>query len=238
MAITDQTRKILWGKSGNRCSICRKELVSDKIGDDGNFIIGEECHIISSQPTGPRYKSNVANYDTYENLILLCRNHHKEIDSNIGTYNEELLQYIKTNHENWVDESLNKANGKETGRKPRFLKRITSGKELARILCNAYGFYKDYDDSIQESDIEYIADVFQGLSDYIDIYGDLEPCDQVKADFELNNIIKDLEEHGFYLFGDRHAEKWKFVDGRSEICSMCTLVIKKQDSEEIIKFNK
>ena len=97
MAITDKTRKILWAKSGNRCSICKKELIN-KISEEGDFIVGEECHIISSQPNGPRHKENIENYDTYENLILLCRNHHKEIDSNVSTYTEEILQYIKTNH--------------------------------------------------------------------------------------------------------------------------------------------
>lgn len=79
MGISDKTRKNLWAKSGNRCSICKTELFSGQKNED-EFNIGEECHIISSKQNGPRYKSNLDNYDTYDNLILLCRNHHKEID--------------------------------------------------------------------------------------------------------------------------------------------------------------
>ncbi|MBP1593065.1 MAG: hypothetical protein H6Q12_83 [Bacteroidetes bacterium] len=235
MTITAKTRKILWAKSGNRCSICHKDLV-DKISEEGNFIVGEECHIISSEPNGPRHKPNITNYDTYDNLILLCRNHHKEIDSNIITYTQELLYYIKTTHKNWVKETLDTASNKEKGPKPRFLNRVTSGKELSIILNGTYGSYTDYDDSIGEDEVEYIAGTLQELSDYIDIYGDLEPYDKIKTDFQLNKLIKDIEEHGFYLFGDRHTEKWKFMNGNIEVCPVCTLVIKKQDDQEIIRF--
>ena len=48
MAITSKTRKELWAKSGNRCAICKKELVHQISQEDGSFIIGDECHIISS----------------------------------------------------------------------------------------------------------------------------------------------------------------------------------------------
>ena len=40
MAITSKTRKELWAKSGNRCAICKKELVNQISEDDGSFIIG------------------------------------------------------------------------------------------------------------------------------------------------------------------------------------------------------
>ena len=236
MAITDKTRKILWAKSGNRCSICHKELV-DKISDEGDFIVGEECHIISSKTNGPRHESNIENYDTYENLILLCRNHHKEIDDNVVTYTEELLHYMKSTHEMWVKETLNSADIKAKDDKPRFLRRITSGKELAQILSRSYGTRKDYDDNLNEEDTEFIAGVFQELSDYMDIYSDLEPYDQIKADSQLNVIIKDIEQRGLYLFADRQVEKWTFFDGGSQKIPVCTIVIKKQDAKEIVKFD-
>ena len=76
MAITSKTRKELWAKSGNRCAICKKELVNQISEDDGSFIIGDECHIISSSTDGPRYKPGIEDYDSYDNLLLLCKNHH------------------------------------------------------------------------------------------------------------------------------------------------------------------
>lgn len=105
MSITSKVRKKLWAKSGNRCAICKVELFS-KAAADETLNIGEECHIISSAEKGPRHKDGLLNYDTYENLLLLCRNHHKEIDTLIDSYPEELLMYMKGNHENWVKTRL------------------------------------------------------------------------------------------------------------------------------------
>ena len=38
---------------------------------EGTFIIGDECHIISSSADGPRYRPGLGDYDSYDNLILL-----------------------------------------------------------------------------------------------------------------------------------------------------------------------
>ena len=48
MAINDKTRKVLWGRSGNRCAICRRELVLDATTVDDVSVVGEECHIVSA----------------------------------------------------------------------------------------------------------------------------------------------------------------------------------------------
>lgn len=53
MSITSKSRKELWAKSGNRCAICKKELVNQISEEDGSYIIGDECHIISSSIDGP-----------------------------------------------------------------------------------------------------------------------------------------------------------------------------------------
>lgn len=111
MNISDKDRKQLWAKSGNRCAICRQELFqSNENGTD--FNVGEECHIISKTPNGPRYMPNLDNYDTYDNLILLCSVHHKEIDdkNNVSLYPPQRLYQIKEVHEKWVNETLDSKN--------------------------------------------------------------------------------------------------------------------------------
>lgn len=56
MCITDKTRKTLWVKSGNRCLLCRIELVQETDGVTENLIIGEECHIVSGKAKGQEAK--------------------------------------------------------------------------------------------------------------------------------------------------------------------------------------
>lgn len=106
MPISDRVRKILWGRSGNRCAICRHELVVDATTNDDDSVIGDECHIVSSKPKGPRHDATIIDFDDLDNLILLCRIHHKVIDDQVATYSVLRLQQIKEGHEAWVLSSL------------------------------------------------------------------------------------------------------------------------------------
>ena len=236
MAITDKTRKNLWAKSGNRCSICKIELFNNEKNKD-EFNIGEECHIISGKLNGPRYKENLKDYDDFGNLILLCRNHHKEIDELTETYTEDLLRYMKLNHENWVKTTINNAINKEKENKPKFLTRITSGKELLNIISDCHGYRNDYDEIENEEDAKYIGSVFQELSDYGDISGMVEAYDKVQMGFQLNELLKENDEKGYFIFGEKGIEKMKFSNGESDNWKVATLIIKKKESIEIIKFD-
>ena len=108
MAITDKTRKILWGRSGNRCAICRQKLVVDETELDAESVVGDECHIISGAPNGPRHDPSfpAEEIDEISNLLLLCRVHHKMVDDQYETYAAELLRSIRSNHEKWVESKL------------------------------------------------------------------------------------------------------------------------------------
>lgn len=229
MSITTKTRKKLWAKSANRCAICKIELFNEKTTNT-EFNIGEECHIISAKPNGPRYKSDLKDYDDYDNLIMLCRNHHKEIDENVDTYTEELLRYIKKNHENWVTEKLTDSDEKDK-EKPRFLIRITSGKDLMNIIFNAFGYRIDHDEIKDEDEANYIGGILQTLVDYGELSDVLETYEKVKLTLDFNNILSELEEKGYFLFGERVHESYKQLND----CPIATLVIKRSNNTEIIK---
>ncbi|HEV2778942.1 MAG TPA: HNH endonuclease signature motif containing protein [Actinophytocola sp.] len=102
MTITSEARKRLWARSGNRCVICRKELVRDDIEGVPGALIGNEAHIIARSPGGPRYVLGEGARDDYENLILLCANDHIEVDRQPSRYTAEHLRLLKSNHEKWV----------------------------------------------------------------------------------------------------------------------------------------
>lgn len=85
---------------------------------DDESVVGEECHIISGKPGGPRSEPSFpdSEIDGYPNLLLLCRVHHKLVDDQAETYTAELLRQLKQNHETWVSESLDLAeSGSEIG---------------------------------------------------------------------------------------------------------------------------
>ncbi len=100
----DKDIKILWGRSGNRCAICKIELTPD--GDE--ITLGEMAHIVSRSPDGPRGSVEISTdeRDDYSNLILLCPNHHKGIDKNEIQWSRQELLRTKAEHERWVSEQL------------------------------------------------------------------------------------------------------------------------------------
>ncbi len=210
MAIGQKTRKTLWARSGNSCAMCRIELVAERNENDRNLNIGDECHIISSKSNGPRHIANYEKgYDNYENLILLCKNHHKAIDDLSETYTIELLIAVKKNHENWFKTVID--NAKNPGKKniPVILKRLKSGKEIVDIVREAHGYQFDYDEFKTKEEADFVSTTLQNIQDFGEFSSltDFEIGRQIEMGFDLNNEIEELESRGFYLFGKRRRTR-------------------------------
>lgn len=94
---TDKTLKRLFGLSGNFCAFpgCNKRLVNERNAKDSNI-----CHIEAANIGGERYNSNMTDIQRadYENLILLCIQHHDETND-FQKYTVDVLKQIKKNHE-------------------------------------------------------------------------------------------------------------------------------------------
>lgn len=97
------TKDKLWANSGNKCAICKTELI---IENEKNGKVGEICHIVSSSKNGPRHRK-LDDYNDYSNLIILCANHHTIIDKNPKEYPEELLKKLKKEHESKIKKIFN-----------------------------------------------------------------------------------------------------------------------------------
>ena len=109
MTIHNKDIKLLWYRAAGRCSICKEELSVEAPSPSGKTLIGQNCHIVGEKLySGPRHESNLTESDRnrYPNLILLCANHHKEIDSDEQKYTVEVLHQIKSDHEVWVQAAL------------------------------------------------------------------------------------------------------------------------------------
>ena len=108
MSISIKTHKMLWGRAASRCAICKTDLALDKTEVDDESLVGDECHIVARQDGGPRGDESwqTDQRDKYSNLILLCKNHHKQVDDQRNYYTVDRLQEIKAAHEIWVRENL------------------------------------------------------------------------------------------------------------------------------------
>lgn len=95
---TQPVLKRLFAESGNQCALpgCSTDLVHPDTG----AIVGEICHIRARRPGGPRFevKQTTEERESYENLILLCSNHHKIVDDDPETYTVNRLLTMKQEH--------------------------------------------------------------------------------------------------------------------------------------------
>jgi hypothetical protein len=128
---------MLWGRSGNKCAMtdCKIDLVMDMSETDDESLIGEECHIIAQKTNGPRGDDNYPpeKIDKYNNLILMCRNHHKIIDDNPSNYPIEDLVTLKREHEAWVKTKLENYNEQQQKDDEVYATFIDKWMELANI---------------------------------------------------------------------------------------------------------
>ena len=107
LAPTNTVVKIIWGKAGERCCICRQPLSRVSV-TGGLFTIGKIAHICAAESGGPRFDTTKTDEElrSYPNLMLVCGNHHDEIDNDVTRYTVEVLCEIKATHELWVEQQL------------------------------------------------------------------------------------------------------------------------------------
>src|SRR6266576_5883723 len=117
MGISLKTHKILWGRSGGKCAICKNELIVNPTDlNDDPSVIGDEAHIIARKESFTRgdYDSlSSEERDHYSNLILLCKVHHKQIDDQPVFFTVKRLRELKSKHEEevksqWTDADTRK----------------------------------------------------------------------------------------------------------------------------------
>ncbi len=108
MTITEKSIKLLWSNAAGRCSFarCSKRLTVEQAADVAPHTLGEMAHIKGKGKGSNRYDKNqtVKQRDSYENLILLCPNHHTLIDKpeNENIYSVSVLTRMKIAHENSI----------------------------------------------------------------------------------------------------------------------------------------
>lgn len=106
---TDTTIKILFGKNNGRCAYpdCSELLIQPATEHSDDIVLAQICHIYALSPGGPRGNQGVepGELNKHSNLILLCPNHHRLIDSQHEEYPPELLKKWKKDNESSILES-------------------------------------------------------------------------------------------------------------------------------------
>lgn len=208
MAISNKTRKLLWGRSGSRCAHCRQELVIDTTQHDSEAIVGDECHIVAKEAAGPRGDPSFpkAKLDEYENLILLCKIHHKMVDDQPNTYTVDRLRKLKADHESWVQSRLDVGNKEATRQETKIVKlrRIRRGETITDLVSGSHMLKFDNEPIEQIQEVEIVGN----FVDTVNVLHELEGSEMIRAGFDLSQQIDQLESVGFYVYGRKIKGKY------------------------------
>jgi hypothetical protein len=202
-------------------------------------VLGEEAHIVSEEPNGPRFRPmSRKEVDAYANLILLCPSDHKIIDEQVTYYTEQRLQTLKREHAKWVKDRVSptipaiKIRDPEAG-KPVMLRRIDTGKELMNVLAHTLALHCDNPEPRSIEEAELIGGFFQNTTNYTDIWADIEPSRRIKAEFSLSEEITWLREAGLVVYA---GVKQHVIEGgvkAPELWPVAYIVIRRSDDESI-----
>ena len=97
-SISADTTLRLWVVAGGRCEYCNTYLLEDDLSGY-SLNLGERAHIVGATdaPRSPRGDADLprAKRDDVDNLMLLCRPHHRVIDELIAEHTGQDLQTIE-----------------------------------------------------------------------------------------------------------------------------------------------
>ena len=239
MPITTRDRKLLWARAGGTCALCKSHLTADAKSGAKDVVLGEEAHIVSEEPNGPRFRPMPRKeVDAYANLLLLCPSDHKIVDEQVTYYTEQRLQTLKREHEQWVKDRVSSTipaitiRDPEAG-KPVMLQRIDTGKELMNVLAHTLAAHHDNPEPGSIEEAELIGEFFQNTTDYIDIWDDIEPSGRIQAEFSMSGELTRLHEAGLAVYV---GVKNHIIEGgvkAPEPWPVAYIVIRRRDDESI-----
>ncbi|MGD8204428.1 HNH endonuclease [Pantoea sp. FN0305] len=125
-SITSSVIKKLYGLSAGKCNICKISLFENEVH------VGEMAHVIAKKSGGARGDALRINDNSYDNLILLCANHHSEVDQNPEHFTVDLLKAIKKEHEDFIANSTD------------FSSFAANKRESDIVFLNAYFYYTPF----------------------------------------------------------------------------------------------
>jgi len=183
---TQSTIKRLFALSGNQCAFpgCTKTLVNSNNALDSCI-----CHIEAANEGGERYNPNMNDTERadYNNLILLCPQHHAETN-NVEKYTVDVLHKMKSDHESLCLNARIKAN-------PSMLKNVIN--KIAEIdleMTEDTPVFNVFDpkEKIQFNMIKDSAVLIKEYSVYQSklntLYNELEAAGSLKKEKLLQNI--------------------------------------------------
>lgn len=90
-----------------------------------------------------------------------------------------------------------------------FLPRLSTGTEVAQVVGGSYASSIGQDDPVNQDELELLASFQERLQDCGDFWNDFEPAERLRATFQLQGELEELEAAGFVVFGAQVIRRLK-----------------------------
>jgi hypothetical protein len=142
--------------------------------------------------------------DGYDNFILLCPDDHTLIDKQPRHYTEAVVRELKRDHEDWVRRlglvvPEIRIRDPNAG-KPSLLHRVDTGAQLMRMLRRSLSSNVQHPDPRSQGEAGLIGDFLQNIHDWLDIWNEIGPGEQVKVEFDVSQQIGQLRQAGLVVY--------------------------------------
>jgi hypothetical protein len=177
--------------------------------------------------------------DGYENLILLCRRHHKVVDEQTGTYTVDLLRERKAAHEAWVQARL-ESGGEATGftwelRRDPVLIPLQTGAEAIAVTSGAHLGSWESDEPRSPADGDQMAGFLAELEDWNMILDEMTGGERLRVGYQLSGRIRELADAGLAVFGCRVPATVRYMGQTWEDWEASFVKVVYADSPEIVR---
>jgi hypothetical protein len=113
------------------------------------------------------------------------------------------------------------------------LSRVRQGKQLLSIVSGVLALLADHDEPGNETEMELIRNVLQGVED-LDSIDELGTGVQVEVAFSLSRQIEALEANSLYVYAGRIKENLQFGKATIENAELAIVVITRQNRDSIL----
>lgn len=203
--------------------------------DNSGTMIGDIAHISAAMPDGPRFDPNMTNEDRrgFDNLMLLCATHHRQVDGSNSEMTKKELKRIKARHEARFSAAEETIRKRFETQFPDATDGLTPTKPVT--LDGLRQVFDDgaFSDGDVETEIPKLARYVDKLSAVPEVYRDFMcqvikrcvkldswqfdlvsvPCDDVTAalkisSFKLKKIVEALDGYGLGDFSEDFDNRW------------------------------
>lgn len=214
--ISKKDERLLHTKSGNRCAMCKTILVDT--GNPSAACIGENAHIYGEKSDAARYDATKDEtfVNSEKNLIFLCCNCHKKIDTDVSSYPADELFALKAQHEQWVALKLEEESISYSFAELEVLAKYLVSPTTPMQVAPSFSLLK-IDDKINKNSLQCVQKyITMGLSSNLTIEDYLNRHPDPSFATQLTNIMaqkyQELKSQGLDSY-EVFDELWAFASG-------------------------